>query len=150
MKYSDKLKDPRWQKKRLQIFERDNFKCFLCGNSKITLNAHHVIYIDGYDPWDYKDELLVTLCEKCHAEIHLDYKNELCLLFRTIYYLKQEIEHMKDIEEMFRYSDVIAIMKTNKFKSINYTVADHLESGDVKREYDGKKETVTFTLEETF
>ena len=25
MSYSDKLKDPRWQRKRLEIFERDNW-----------------------------------------------------------------------------------------------------------------------------
>jgi hypothetical protein len=28
-KYSDKLKDPRWQKKRLQIMERDNWCCLV-------------------------------------------------------------------------------------------------------------------------
>ena len=64
--YSDKLKDPRWQKKRLKILERDDFKCISCGDDKSTLHVHHRIYISNNDPWDYEDETLVTLCEKCH------------------------------------------------------------------------------------
>lgn len=64
--YSEKLKDPRWQKKRLQIMDRDGFKCQLCDDEKSTLNVHHKYYIFGRDPWDYNDELLITLCESCH------------------------------------------------------------------------------------
>jgi len=30
--YSKKLKDPRWQKKRLKIFKSDKFKCKICGD----------------------------------------------------------------------------------------------------------------------
>jgi 5-methylcytosine-specific restriction endonuclease McrA len=68
--YSDKLKDPRWQKKRLQIFRRDDFQCRCCGNDKEALHAHHLIYIRGKEPWDYARRLLITLCETCHAKAH--------------------------------------------------------------------------------
>lgn len=66
MKYSDKLKDPRWQKKRLEIFERDNWACVLCCDHESTLNVHHVEYIKNKEPWDYDDKYLWTLCNKCH------------------------------------------------------------------------------------
>jgi len=66
MTYSEKLKDPRWQKKRLKIFERDKFTCQKCADKETTLHVHHRIYLRGKDPWDYPDNCLVTLCEPCH------------------------------------------------------------------------------------
>ena len=66
MKYSDKLRDPRWQKKRLEIMQRDDFKCKKCGDKDSTLNVHHRYYIWGKDPWDYPDEVLITVCSDCH------------------------------------------------------------------------------------
>lgn len=66
-KYSEKLKDPRWQKKRLEIFERDNWACQICYDTKSTLAVHHRRYLPVTEPWDYPDELLVTLCENCHS-----------------------------------------------------------------------------------
>jgi len=66
MKYSEKLKDPRWQKKRLEIMEKDNFKCRDCGDSQNTLSVHHCHYEKG-DPWDTDSEFLMTLCDDCHA-----------------------------------------------------------------------------------
>jgi hypothetical protein len=64
--YSKKLKDPRWQKKRLEIFERDKWGCQRCYDTESTLHVHHLRYLEGKDPWDYPDEYLITLCEECH------------------------------------------------------------------------------------
>ncbi len=66
MKYSEKFKDPRWQKKRLKILERDEFTCQSCFDNESTLHVHHKYYEYGKDPWDYNNEALVTLCEDCH------------------------------------------------------------------------------------
>src|SRR5574343_1912473 len=71
--YFEKLKDPRWQKKRLEIMERDLFSCQNCFETTKTLNVHHKYYEKGRDIWDYPDESLVTLCEECH-QIATDYK----------------------------------------------------------------------------
>ena len=69
--YSDKLRDPRWQKKRLEIMERDEFFCHGCCDDSIELNVHHLYYLKNRDPWDYPNDAFITLCEDCHKEMHL-------------------------------------------------------------------------------
>lgn len=64
--YYEKLKDPRWQKKRLEIFQRDGFACRNCRCDFEMLAAHHMRYLPNTEPWDYPDCLLVTLCPTCH------------------------------------------------------------------------------------
>lgn len=64
--YSEKLRDPKWQKTRLEVMKRDDFSCTSCKDKESTLNVHHCYY-EGYkDPWDYPLESLRTLCESCH------------------------------------------------------------------------------------
>lgn len=70
--YSEVLKDPRWQKKRLEILDRDGFTCKKCGNTRHTLSVHHREYLGGRYPWDYPGELLITLCQKCHEKEEAD------------------------------------------------------------------------------
>ena len=64
--YSEKLRDPRWQKKRLQILERDAWTCQECYDTEATLHVHHRYYTKGAEPWEYDDAALQTLCEDCH------------------------------------------------------------------------------------
>lgn len=64
--YAQKLLDPRWQKQRLEILNRDKWACQICFDSESTLHVHHRWYQQGCDPWDYPPECLVTLCETCH------------------------------------------------------------------------------------
>ena len=67
-KYSKKLRDPRWQKLRLQVLERDGWACILCEDTENTLAVHHKFYRKGVEPWDYPLDTFVTLCETCHTE----------------------------------------------------------------------------------
>jgi hypothetical protein len=64
MTYAEKLQDPRWQKKRLEILERDNWACQNCGFSHVTLHVHHEKY--SGNPWDAESWQLTTLCKDCH------------------------------------------------------------------------------------
>lgn len=64
--YSEKLKDPRWQKKRLEIMNRDEFSCQMCMDKDTTLNVHHFAYKQGCEPWEYDNGMLITYCENCH------------------------------------------------------------------------------------
>jgi len=64
MTYSEKLKDPRWQKKRLEILQRDNWACQICGDDENTLHVHHYKYCG--EPWEVDSKYLKTLCADCH------------------------------------------------------------------------------------
>lgn len=66
--YPEKLKDPRWQKVRLRVLERDEFYCQWCTNDKDTLHVHHLSYHG--DLWDAPLDQLLTICESCHKEEH--------------------------------------------------------------------------------
>lgn len=70
LSYSDQLKDPRWQKKRLGIMNRDGFKCKLCNDESSTLHAHHIVYDYNKMPWEYDDNQIITVCEMHHTAIH--------------------------------------------------------------------------------
>src|SRR5260370_1197476 len=65
--YNEKLKDPRWQKRRLKIFERDNWTCQLCSRTDLELHVHHV-YRTTEEPWEETDLHLLTLCKLCHEQ----------------------------------------------------------------------------------
>lgn len=65
--YFEKLKDPRWQKKRLEIFERDGWRCKECYSKEKTLHVHHLFYLKGKEPWEIPNGFLITLCEDCHT-----------------------------------------------------------------------------------
>lgn len=71
--YKEQMNDPRWVERSREIMKRDNFTCQLCGKNHVRLNVHHIRYIKGKDYWDYPDELLMTVCEICHAKIHGKY-----------------------------------------------------------------------------
>jgi len=68
MTYTEQLKDPRWQRKRLEIMERADFTCEDCDATDITLHIHHGYYEKGFAPWEYPQESLHCLCEACHEK----------------------------------------------------------------------------------
>jgi 5-methylcytosine-specific restriction endonuclease McrA len=80
MTYAEQLKSPKWQKKRLEILERDNFKCITCRTKDKQLSVHHIFYLKGIQIYDYPNEFYITLCNDCHDEIHKQTE----LLYRTI------------------------------------------------------------------
>ncbi len=81
--YAEKLRDPRWQRKRLEVLEAANFRCSWCYNKEETLHAHHTIYIKGREPWEYEDWQIICLCATCHQTWH-DIKDELDSYFATL------------------------------------------------------------------
>ena len=61
MEYKKLLLNPKWQKKRLEILQRDNFSCVVCGNGIDTdthVHVHHLSYMKGRMPWEYDNRLL--------------------------------------------------------------------------------------------
>ncbi len=76
--YSEKLKNPLWQKKRLEILQRDEFTCKLCSDTQTELHVHHKSYKHGNDPWEYEDSNFETYCKFCHKLVeyykHTDFE----------------------------------------------------------------------------
>lgn len=132
MAYSDRLKDPRWQKKRLEILNRAGFMCENCGAKNKTLHVHHGYYERGLDPWEYADDTLWCLCEECHEkaesvrrDVYLSLaRMNPCRLVPTIvlpHYSAADIDRLRAlnprcaeaaVEQRFRDRDQIAASAT--------------------------------------
>jgi hypothetical protein len=107
MSYSEKLRNPKWQKKRLKILERDDFTCQLCGDKETELHIHHTEYKG--DPWEVSDEFLKTICKDCHGAIHYSGINK-------------NIKIIKSYNELSETSDVTIITKNGL---TNYMIVDN-------------------------
>lgn len=70
--YWEKLKDPRWQKKRLEVLSLHEFTCQHCGSTEDTLHVHHPYYEKNKEPWDYDEDVLMCVCENCHKYAHYE------------------------------------------------------------------------------
>lgn len=70
MNYSEKLKNPKWQRKRLEILKRDDFKCVYCNDRETELQIHHLKYTE--QPWNAPNKDLITLCKHCHHAVSKD------------------------------------------------------------------------------
>jgi len=74
MSYCEKLRDRRWQKKRLEVLSKARWKCenSNCQNldDYSQLYVHHKIYRRNTEPWNYPLEDLEALCANCHLEKH--------------------------------------------------------------------------------
>lgn len=56
-----------WRK---TVFERDNYKCIICGEEGGELNAHHIKSWKNNLELRYDTDNGITLCVPCHKEIH--------------------------------------------------------------------------------
>jgi hypothetical protein len=77
--YGALLFHPLWRSKREEILKRDFHKCVIC-NNHTELEVHHrqyhfVVKQNQFKmPWDYNDNLLISLCESCHKRGHSKFK----------------------------------------------------------------------------
>lgn len=94
-KKSDYL-NPKWQKKRLEILDRDNFTCKVCDDKDNTLHVHHMYYIKDRKVWDYQNHALYTLCEECHEHVHSIKDHKYAPSFDRIIWITSMMETMKD------------------------------------------------------
>jgi len=70
MTYSQKLKLPMWQRKRLEILNERGFACERCKCDQNELHVHHRRYSRGKEPWDYPSSNFEVLCVDCHTAEH--------------------------------------------------------------------------------
>ena len=149
--YIEKLKDPRWQKKRLEIMQRDNFTCQCCGSKVDELQIHHIRYHKGIEPWEYDNNELITYCESCHeyetTENNISYKSFLelkntfkdkglsaSMLNLLLMYFERILNTPKEELEHFDFDDtIIKVLEfaaegscsENNIKKINNIFNEH-------------------------
>lgn len=66
--YAELLRDPRWQKKRLEVLDKAGWACDICYEDEMELQVHHKRYRWNAKPWEYDSNELRCLCKKCHEE----------------------------------------------------------------------------------
>lgn len=125
--YSEKLKDPRWQKKRLEILQRDNWTCRLCGETSYTLHVHHKVYMKDKEPWECLDEYLVTLCEGCHER---EGQNMPDIIDSLVYAIKSVFLSDDVIDIMFGFTCLQDIKDTSELAG---AISFFLKTDDVRQ-----------------
>ncbi len=116
--YSELLKDPRWQRKRLEIMQRDEFTCVMCDDKEHTLNVHHDEYIRGNMPWEYENSKLRTLCEDCHYLV-TNSEHGIEPLHKVLYKYKNENDSTIYI---LAWPDEIDIFEKTKEGKVNHII----------------------------
>jgi 5-methylcytosine-specific restriction endonuclease McrA len=71
--YEKLLMSDYWKGFSYSLIKERNFTCEDCGrtfyNQRNKLQVHHLVYRD-INPWSYKPEEMVVLCEDCHKKRH--------------------------------------------------------------------------------
>lgn len=110
--YFENYKHPKWQKKRLEILKQSGFRCSECDNEESMLHIHHGYYQKGLLPWDYPNETLRCLCEKCHKERH-ELQEFITYVLATLSY--------GDLKSVYGY----ALASANFLPDIDLTIDDY-------------------------
>lgn len=122
--YFQLLKDPRWQKKRLEVMQRADFTCESCCESSDELHVHHGYYEQGKLPWEYPDKSYHCLCGLCHIDAETARK-EIRALAGSLW-----MESQFQLLDMLRYlsslSQVDALLLLSKFQSDAQTEVERM------------------------
>ena len=76
--YGQRLRHPKWQRRRLEALLLANWRCSKCGDTETPLEVHHISYRPGAEPWEYDLNELRVLCERCHEFEHVSVSAEGC------------------------------------------------------------------------
>jgi hypothetical protein len=135
MGYAELLSDPRWQRKRLEVMDRDGWKCKTCEDRDSTLTVHHKSYrmTEGKfaDPWDYNDSDLITLCEKCHSKE----ETSLDTLKKTIYFdIRSLCESADDMNDVIDFLGRLFRQKDRRLTGSDLHVLLHIHKIDLEKQ----------------
>jgi predicted restriction endonuclease len=87
------------------VFQRDKYKCVMCGASNISLDAHHITDRNEIPNGGYVKENGISLCESCHLKaekFHISGKIEFELGY-----------HPDDLYRMIKSSYEKAVKESN-------------------------------------
>lgn len=131
--YSEKLRDPRWQKKRLFILNRDEFTCQWCQDKESTLHIHHLKYKG--EPWEVEDEFLITLCENCHQCIDENYQGAAARLIAALRSKAFAAEHLIKLAKAIENSPLTGIPFEPTTDTIAHIFRDEVSFDFIRERY---------------
>jgi hypothetical protein len=131
--YAQKLQDPRWQRKRLEVMQAAGWKCVICGDKDEELNVHHPAYSANCEPWDYPRAQLECLCKTCHTIQHLP-KDKLMIHARSMV-----TEHILVTHEQQFLSGMEGLMRSMLKHDPKYVAQLFTIRGEALAEYDSLK-----------
>lgn len=114
--YAQDRKHPLWQKKRLEILQRDGWRCVACGDNGSQLSVHHAYYVTGRHCWEYPSFSLTSLCDDCHDDCHDRESFRICGEEPPKYDMLSEWEHEldwifgKNVEEQGRFFTISTLI----------------------------------------
>jgi 5-methylcytosine-specific restriction endonuclease McrA len=68
LSYKQFLQSEYWKRIKKEILKRDGYRCYFCKSNEF-LQIHHTTYKYLRKEYKYR-KTLMTVCEKCHNEIH--------------------------------------------------------------------------------
>lgn len=76
--YQQLLNRKEWQDRSHYIKTRDGLKCqaYACTTPNSILQVHHFDYFSGKKPWEYPDDMLITICANCHNKENIRFRAE--------------------------------------------------------------------------
>ena len=116
MTYKEQYKHPKWQKKRLEILNRDEFSCTNCGSDSDNLHVHHYLYHKDKKVWEYENIYLTTFCTDCHTNWHIYNDNLKEFLTLDVVHLGHIVEIVKNLhglrcDGLSKINDIITNIK---------------------------------------
>jgi protein-arginine kinase activator protein McsA len=115
MNYHQQMRHPLWQQKRLEVLNLHGFQCQQCDDNETTLHVHHPYYKPNAMIWDYDNEELECLCEKCHKDAHVvDELVRKTLAFATVELKNQVIGYLNKMRALDTFgNEVLRTCKTS-------------------------------------
>lgn len=132
--YQEKLRDPRWQRKRLEKMDDENWSCELCGDGTTELHVHHLFYDQEREPWQYALDQLRCICSDCHTLSHLpeqkvvSFASQLTPPEPKLPRIPAMIEHIKRALALMDNTDKTLIMSGQQL------MLDIIEKGRLEKE----------------
>jgi hypothetical protein len=108
--YHEQLKDPLWQRKRLEKMQEAGWKCEICGDGSEELNIHHLEY-NGKQAWEYDTTGLECLCRTCHSLMHMDinkvkaHAERLCVKHKIVRFIERPLRLLPKTKTMPLWCD---------------------------------------------
>lgn len=137
--YDQELKNPRWQKRRLEKMQQAGWKCEICGDDKEELNVHHPEY-NGRQAWEYTLSDLECLCKTCHSITHMDpdkvkaHAKRLCVNYKTIRFIERPLRLVPNtIPSWCDEAGILALLKLQydvrrEYRAFEQSIKDRRDS----------------------